>query len=449
MALRRRHRDGRGGRGGFLRSWALLEGRVARREGLGDRLVVALVLDSEALQLREERRLRVAQRDAVLRPARAGEARLDVSEVELDDLRVRRLLLRVVPEQVLLAVRLDERDPLGAASGQPEVRERLLVDREEAARRAVLGRHVPERRAVSDRKRRDAVAEVLDELSDDTGLPKDLRDRQHQVGRGCALGELTLEAEADDLRHEHRYGLAEHRRLGLDPAHAPAEHAEPVDHRRVRVGADERVGERKAVARLDDATEVLEVDLVADAGVRRHDLEVREARLAPPQERVALAVPLELELGVACDRRAGRELVDLDGVVDDELGRQQRIDLLRIAAEVAHRVAHRGEVDDRRNAREVLQQHARGRERDLVARLGLRVPRGDGLDVALVAEAEHVLEQDLERVREPLDVEAALQRVEAEDLVLLASHAQRRACGEGVGHGPNPIGRARDRDAFP
>ena len=337
----------------------------------------------------------------------------------------------------------------GLASGQPEVRERLLVDREEAARCAVLGRHVPERRAVSDRKRRDAVAEVLDELSDDTGLPKDLRDRQHQVGRGRAPGELTLEAEADDLRHEHRYGLAEHRRLGLDPADAPAEHAEPVDHRRVRVGPDERVGERTAVARLDHATEVLEVDLVADAGVRRHDLEVCEARLAPAQERVALAVPLELELGVARDRRAGRELVDLDGVVDHQLGRQQRIDLLRVAAEVAHRIAHGGEIDDRGDAGEVLQQHARGRERDLLARLGLRIPGRDGLDVLVASEPEHVLEQDPERVRQPLDVEAALQRVEAEDLVLLASHAQRGACGEGVGHGPKPIGRARDRDAIP
>ena len=129
------------------------------------------------------------------------------------------------------------------------------------------------------------------------------------------------EPEADDLRHEHRERLAEHRRLGLDPADAPAEHAEAVDHRRVRVGADERVGERDAVAHLDDAREVLEVDLVDDAGVRRHDREVVERALAPAQERVALAVALELELDVALDREPRRELVDLDRVVDDELDR--------------------------------------------------------------------------------------------------------------------------------
>ena len=38
-----------------------------------------------------------------------------------------------------------------------------------------------------------------------------------------------------------------------------------------------------------------------------------------------------------------------------------------VAAEVGHRVAHRGEVDDRGHAGEVLHDHARGREGDLLA----------------------------------------------------------------------------------
>ncbi len=36
--------------------------------------------------------------------------------------------------------------------------------------------------------------------------------------------------------------LAEHGRLGLDAADAPAEHGEAVDHRGMRIGADQRVG---------------------------------------------------------------------------------------------------------------------------------------------------------------------------------------------------------------
>ena len=48
------------------------------------------------------------------------------------------LVARVVPERVLLAVRLDQRDALVGPARQAQVRERLVVDGEEAAGRAVL-----------------------------------------------------------------------------------------------------------------------------------------------------------------------------------------------------------------------------------------------------------------------------------------------------------------------
>ena len=114
------------------------------------------------------------ERDAILRAPRPGDRRLDVVEVELDDLRVLGVVVGLVPEHVLLAVRLDERDALRGAPGQAQVLERHLVDGEEAARRAVLGAHVPERRAVGERERRHAGPEVLDELPDDAGAAQDL-----------------------------------------------------------------------------------------------------------------------------------------------------------------------------------------------------------------------------------------------------------------------------------
>src|SRR6185437_7974861 len=98
----------------------------------------------------------------------------------------------------------------------------------------------------------------------------------------------------------------------------------------------ERVGirERLAVRGLaeNDAREILEIDLVDDAGVGRDDFEVVERGLAPAEEGVALAVARELELGVQLERVVLGEVIDLDGVVDDELDRLQRVDLLRIAA---------------------------------------------------------------------------------------------------------------------
>ena len=165
--------------------------RIAGRERIRDLFVVRPVLqrDAEAAERVDEHLLRARERDAVLRAARPGERRLDVVEVELDDLRVLRMLLRLVPEEVLLAVRLDERDAAGVAPGQAEIVERHVVDGEEAARRAVLRRHVPERRAVGESERADAGAEVLHELPDDAGLAEDLGHGEDEVGRRRALAQ--------------------------------------------------------------------------------------------------------------------------------------------------------------------------------------------------------------------------------------------------------------------
>ena len=151
------------------------------------------------------------------------------------------------------------------------------------------------------------------------------REGEGEGGGGGALGEVARESEADDLGGEHIDGLAQHDRLRLDAAHAPPDDAQTIDHGGVRVGADEGVGEdvvRAVDAFGEDAPrEVLEVDLVHDAGGWRDDAEVVERLLAPLEELVALVVALELLLRVHGQRDARREVVDLHRVVDDEIRR--------------------------------------------------------------------------------------------------------------------------------
>ena len=116
----------------------------------------------------------------------------------------------------------------------------------------------------------------------------------------------------------------------------------------------------------------------------------------------------------------------------------QRVDRGRVAAHRGHRVAHGGEVDDGRHAGEVLHEHARGREGDLARGLGSVATQlasastscGPHRDAVLVA--QQVLEQDLQRVRQPRDVEARLQRVEPVDLVLAPADREGGAGAEGV-----------------
>ena len=88
-----------------------------------------------------------------------------------------------------------------------------------------------------------------------------------------------------------------------------------------------------------------------DPGPGRHDAQVAERGLRPAQQLVALAVALVLALDVDRERAGAAPGVDLDRVVDHEVGGHERVDLRRVAAEVGHRVAHRREVDDRRARR--------------------------------------------------------------------------------------------------
>jgi hypothetical protein len=86
-------------------------------------------------------------------------------------------------------------------------------------------------------------------------------------------------------------------------------------------------------------------------------------------EVVALSVALVFELDVVAVGLRRAEIVDDDRVVDDEVDGHERIDLLRIAAEALHAVAHRRQVDNGRNAGEILHQHAGGTKADLLAGL--------------------------------------------------------------------------------
>ena len=89
----------------------------------------------------------------------------------------------------------------------------------------------------------------------------------------------------------------------------------------------------------------------------------------------------------------------------------QRVDLCLLALQVAHGIAHGGQVDDGGNAGEVLHDHAGGREGHFLAGGRVGVPARQRLDVRgadrlAVLVAQQVLEQDLQRERQPGDVEA-------------------------------------------
>ena len=333
--------------------------------------------------LRSARKARLASVSATrscgrLGPARAGD---DCGHVELDGVGEDGVGRGGVAEHALGAeIGFDQRDAVLVAAGQVQVGERFGVHREEAAGGAVFWCHVGDGGAVGDCQVVQSGAEEFDELADDALLAENLGDRQHEVGGRSPFGHLAGEAEADHVRDQHGDRLAEHGGFGLDAAHAPAEHAGAVDHGRVAVRAIERVriGDGGAVhlGGPHHLAHVFQIYLVADAGAWRDDAEVLEGFLAPAQKGVAFAVALELDGDVLLQRLRGAAEIDHDGVVDDEINRDERVDLLRIAVEAGDAVTHGGEIDHGGHAGEILHEDAGGLEGHFVrAAAGLQPGR--------------------------------------------------------------------------
>ena len=222
-------------------------------------------------------------------------------------------------------------------------------------------------------------------------------------------------------------------------------HPQTVDHGGVRVRTDQGVGIGSflpaGAVREDHPRQALDIDLVHDAGVRRHNLEITECRLPPAQKHVALAVALEFDFVVVLQRIGRAVFVDLHRMIDDQFGRRQRIDFLRIAAELHDGFAHGRQIDDARHAGEILHDDPRRREGDLMAGRRLRIPLEQRLDVALgdvdaVFEAQQILQQDLQGKGQAVDV-LRLQCSETQNVVLLRAHFERRSRLEAVRHDPS------------
>src|SRR5262249_40537836 len=78
--------------------------------------------------------------------------------------------------------------------------------------------------------------------------------------------------------------------------------------------------------------------------------EIVERLLRPLEELITFEVLLVLFLDVLLERGITAGEVDLDGMVDHEVDWNQGIDFFRIASQGFHGVAHRSEINDRRNA---------------------------------------------------------------------------------------------------
>ena len=410
--------------------------------GVGDRYAHAsrLLRDAEGRAQRAGKgRLGIGESDLVLRPLGAGDAGFHLIQVERQGVGENGIgRAGLTPHALRPGVGLHQGDALGFPGAPGEVVDGFAVDGEEPAGRAVFRRHVGDGGAVREPEIVEARPVELDELPDHAALAQHLGHGQHQIGRGGTFAKPAGELEADDIGQQHRDRLTEHRRLGLDAADAPAEHGEAVDHCRVAVGADQgvRIGDSGAVGldRPHDLRQIFQVDLMADAGARRHHSKVLERLLAPAEKSVALAVARHLQRDVLPKGLGRSEMIDHHRMVDHEIDRRERIDAASVAAEGGHGGAHCGEVHHRRHAGEVLHEHARRAVGDFACAAPLIQPARNRVDIvdadaAAVLEAQQVLQQDLEGEGQAGDIaEAGLgRRRQAVVVVRAPADAERAA----------------------
>lgn len=94
---------------------------------------------------------------------------------------------------------------------------------------------------------------------------------QREVGGGHPFRELACHVYADNFGNFEIYGLPEHSGFRFNAPYAPADNSEPVNHRRVRVRAHERVGVEYffALRRFGaehEPREIFQIHLVNNAG---------------------------------------------------------------------------------------------------------------------------------------------------------------------------------------
>ena len=204
---------------------------------------------------------------------------------------------------------------------------------------------------------------------------------------------------ADDIRREEGIGLAEHAGFGFNATDTPGDDADTIDHRCMRVGTKDGVGEPHAVFFPDAARQVFHVDLVNDAVAGRDDADGFKRALRPFDEAITLGVAREFDFLIALHGIGPVVDVDLDRVIDHHVNGYQRLDLAGGQPLALGGGTHGREVVQGAKADQILQHDTDDDEGDFGGALAVGLPGGEVAhmffgDAFAVAEADQRFEHD-------------------------------------------------------
>ena len=168
------------------------------------------------------------------------------------------------------------------------------------------------------------------------------------------------ECHAHDVGQAHPRGTTEHHVLRFEPAHANRDHTKRVHMRGVTVRAHKRVRKGDPVQRMHHRRHSLQIDLVHDAVAGRNHIHIFERALGPVDEvkTIFIATIFNRAIFRKC---IGIKATAFDGerVINDQLHRDDGIDLGGIAALISNRIAQARQINERGLPEDVMTHDAR------------------------------------------------------------------------------------------
>ena len=262
-------------------------------------------------------------------------------------------MCRIMEQVVRLAVRLGSFGFI-LSSGQYEIIDGLGIDREESHGGSVFGAHIRYGGPVWQFQRSETRTKVFHECSDNPQFPQLLGEGEHQVRGGTHRIHRSGEADSDHPGDRHEIRLSEHYGFGFDASDTPTHDPKTVDHGRMAICSDQGIGKQDTLLGTHTLRKVLEVHLVADSRVWRHDTEIGKTLLGPLEQTVALVVPPIFHSHIESEGILCAEAVDLDGMVNNQVDRDLRVDVFRVFSCLCNSIAQGRQVNYGRNTGEVL-----------------------------------------------------------------------------------------------
>ncbi|MNZ74857.1 hypothetical protein D3C78_933190 [compost metagenome] len=124
-------------------------------------------------------------------------------------------------------------------------------------------------------------------------------------------------------------------------------------HQRIRIGYPLFILELTP----DRLAKIFQIDLMTNAGTRRHHAKAAKSLLAPFQKDIALVVTFHLQTDVFFKSVIITKMIDRHRVVDNEIDRRKWVNFGGVSPQPFYGFAHGGQINDSRNAGEVLHQY--------------------------------------------------------------------------------------------